>query len=132
MTFSIDKKIFELFPNYVVAVVVGKNLNNDGTSEKISQLLNEATAKVKQQFQTQEDIANNPNIKIWRNSFTKLGLNPKNFSSSIDAMVTRIFKKGDFPSINKIVDLGNIVALNNLVPVGAHDIDRMSGEIKIF
>ncbi len=131
MKFRIDQKIFELFPTFTVGVVVAKGLNNPIDASVISQTLDDAVEKVKNQFSNEEELDKHPSIAVWRQAFEKLGWNPKDIKASIDAMVTRIVKSGSFPHINSIVDIGNVVALRHLIPVGAHDIGRLEGDITI-
>lgn len=131
MRFKISDKVFEQFPTYIVGVVVARNVDNVGKSKRIKKLLHQSIDVIKQQFPGIDEISNHPSIKVWRESFAKLGLGPKEFPSSIDAMVTRIVKKGDFPFINKVVNLANSVGLKYLVPLGVHDIDKLKGNIQI-
>lgn len=131
MKFIIRDEIFEIFPNYVVGVVTGKNLIHDFKSSDLSQLLNESIQTVLKRFPEESTLSNEPSIKVWRDSFQKLGLNPKDYACSVDAMIRRIIKKGSFPSINPIVDLINSLALRHIVPIGTHDTDKLTGDIEI-
>ena len=61
----------------------------------------------------------------------KLELNPNRFPSSIEALARRIAKKAELPSINKTVDLVNILSLKYLLPMGAHDREILPGDIEL-
>lgn len=47
---------------------------------------------------------------------------------SIEALMTRISKGKDIPSINPIVDLGNALSLKYELPIGVYDIDNFINE----
>ena len=47
---------------------------------------------------------------------------------SIEALMTRISKGIDIPSINPIVDLGNALSLKYELPIGVHDVDNFINE----
>ena len=51
--------------------------------------------------------------------------------SSIEATVKRVSKGNVLPSINPIVDLVNSISLKYILPMGAHDLDALTGEIAI-
>ena len=72
-----------------------------------------------------------PEILLYRDAFTQLNLNPNKFLSSVEAMVKRISKGNVLPSINPVVDLVNYISLKYILPMGAHDIDALEGEIAV-
>ena len=49
----------------------------------------------------------------------------------MEALIRRVLKNDSLPSISKIVDLGNLVSIQNLVPVGAHAIDVVTQDIAL-
>ncbi|MEI3100361.1 MAG: phenylalanine--tRNA ligase beta subunit-related protein [Oscillospiraceae bacterium] len=50
---------------------------------------------------------------------------------SIEALMKRVQKSGALPHINTVVDLGNAFSLNYQLPMGAHDVDKMEGDMEI-
>lgn len=51
--------------------------------------------------------------------------------SSVEAMAKRVSKGNVLPSINPVVDLINRISLKYILPMGAHDLDALEGEIGI-
>jgi DNA/RNA-binding domain of Phe-tRNA-synthetase-like protein len=49
----------------------------------------------------------------------------------MEALVRRVLKKDPLPAINKVVDLGNLVSIQNLVPIGAHAIDHLTADMDL-
>jgi len=130
MRFLISKEVFEKFPNYIVGVVVATDIKRNCHKE-ISKLLNCIIKETKEKFLIENHITQCPNIAVWRNAFSSLGWDPKETKTSIDAMVSRIVKYGNLPTINDIVDLVNYISLKYILPVGAHDIDKMTGDMAV-
>jgi DNA/RNA-binding domain of Phe-tRNA-synthetase-like protein len=46
-------------------------------------------------------------------------------------MARRALLGDELPSINALVDIGNIVSLQNLVPIGGHSMDDLSTDISL-
>jgi DNA/RNA-binding domain of Phe-tRNA-synthetase-like protein len=46
-------------------------------------------------------------------------------------MVRRVLRNEQLPSINALVDIGNVVSLNHLVPAGGHAIDVLQNDIEL-
>jgi DNA/RNA-binding domain of Phe-tRNA-synthetase-like protein len=76
-----------------------------------------------------EDITGHPRISSWREAYRSFGAKPGKFRSSIEAMVRRVLSNNELPSINALVDIGNILSLRYLVPVGGHAIDVVKNDL---
>lgn len=114
------------------AIIIGSILvASNKENKKIAKILedNIASAEVKFKDKKAKEI---DEIIDYRNSLLKLGINPNKFMCSIEAIMTRILKKKGFPSINPIVDLGNVVSIKNVVTLGAHDIGSLKDDILDF
>ncbi len=131
MKFTIDRKIFQRFPNVYVGVVVAYGLNLDMVDdEAIDVLLDNAIGDLRMRFNSNEALRANSAIKVWRDAFTALGYNPNRFPTSIEALASRALK-GRMPRVSPIVDVANSVALRYLLPIGAHDLNRTSGDLHL-
>ncbi len=62
-------------------------------------------------------------------AFRKTGVKPAEFRSSIEAMARRVAKGQELPSINALVDIGNVLSLRHLVPTGGHALDDVRGDL---
>lgn len=130
MGFKVEKAFFDLFPSACFGVVVAKCIDNQKDKQEISDFFLQEMEKRRQYFVTNK-VKEEPAIKIWRDSFKKLGYNPNKFSSSIEAMSSRVAKGGKIPLINNIVNLTNGLSLKYLLPMGAHDLDCLEGDIQL-
>jgi len=128
MKFIIDKRLFDLFPEMTIGVVVLYDLDNSGTSEQVNQLFQQVQRDFQQAFPYPR-IQEHPFIKPWREAFQRLGIPASKFYSSIEAMGRRILKGSYLPSINNLVNLYNALSIKHLIPVGGHDIETIKGNI---
>lgn len=108
---------------------MARGIDNANPRPKIGELLAEAVAESLRSMtvKAKED----PRIVPYREAFTLLGINPNRFPCSIEALMTRIQKGGEFPAINPAVDAGNAISARHFVPLGAHDLGAISGEIAL-
>lgn len=124
MFFRIDKKILNTGTGVYTGVVTAFGINNETANEQIVSLLKNEVSRVASDF-LNVDIKNYDGIAPYKNALTEFGINSAKYPCSIESILTRISKKGEFPSISPVVDLGNYISLKYRVPVGVHDIDTL-------
>ena len=72
-----------------------------------------------------------PAIAPWEQAFEAAGINPRSYAPSIVALAQRCLRGEYIRSINPAADIANLISLRHLVPVGAHDVDRLAGDISV-
>ena len=72
-------------------------------------------------------IAEIPSIAAWRRVFTSFGAKPTQHRNAAESLLRRLGKQGDIPSINALVDLGNLVAIRYALPVAVLDLAGIDG-----
>ncbi|MEG2144457.1 MAG: phenylalanine--tRNA ligase beta subunit-related protein [Oscillospiraceae bacterium] len=125
-----ESRFFDLLPNACFGVVIAKGVNNFAKSPEVEALLSESIKKVQNDF-LEKKVREDKRIELYREAFRKLGINPNKYLCSIEALAARVAKGGEIPKINPLVDLGNALSLKYFVPLGAHDMDKFSGDIEI-
>ncbi|HEY3364873.1 MAG TPA: phenylalanine--tRNA ligase beta subunit-related protein [Symbiobacteriaceae bacterium] len=128
--FTVAPAIFERFPDLCFGVVVAEGVDNQGVDPEIANLV-QAGALALSVAMGGMDVREHPHVAVWREAFRKLDLNPNKFPSSIEALAKRVVKKPEMPTINKVVDLGNSFSLKYILPMGAHDLDVLPGDIEV-
>lgn len=128
--YSINDDIFRLFPGYCRGVVLAFDIKNGDSPSDLVALLREAEESLRQKID-KDQIATHPNMASWREAYRAFGAKPSKFRSSIEAMVRRVVNNNELPSINTVVDIGNIISLRHLVTVGGHAIDLLNGDISL-
>lgn len=130
MKFEVYKELFEKLPDACFGVVVGYDIDNRVKNPLINKILENEIAALRESL-VNKNLKENESIIPYRDAFMELGINPNKYMSSIEAMAKRVQKGNDLPSINGIVDLVNAISLKYLLPMGAHDIDVLEGDISI-
>lgn len=130
LTYTISQDIFDKYPAYARGVVLAFDVHNGPSPAGLIQMLRDAEAAVRIQANI-ETIAEHPRIKAWREAYKAFGAKPSEFRASVEAMARRALRNDQLPSINALVDIGNIVSLQHLVPVGGHPIDDLSQDISL-
>jgi DNA/RNA-binding domain of Phe-tRNA-synthetase-like protein len=130
LTYSIAGDIFDKYPGYCRGVVLAFDVRNGPSPESLVQMLRQAEASVRAQLNI-ETIAEHPRIKSWREAYKAFGAKPSEYRSSVEAMARRVLRNDSLPSINCLVDIGNIVSLQHLVPVGGHSMDDLTKNIEL-
>ncbi|MBA4394454.1 MAG: cytoplasmic protein, partial [Desulfobacca sp.] len=105
-------------------------VKNGPSPETIVQLLRAAEESVRGRLRL-EGVAEEPRIKCWREAYRSFGAKPSEYRSSIEAMVRRALRHEPLPSINALVDIGNIISLRHLIPAGGHAIDVLTGDLAL-
>jgi DNA/RNA-binding domain of Phe-tRNA-synthetase-like protein len=126
MIFSVDDRLFEVFPGLRIGVLVC-SVDNTKYGKDI---LEPALARVRAGF-GYEKAQDHPSVKAWRLAFNRLGIPAAKYQSSIESLLRRALKGGVFPRVNPLVDLYNAVSLEFLVPMGGHDILPLEGDISL-
>jgi DNA/RNA-binding domain of Phe-tRNA-synthetase-like protein len=128
--FAYHPEITTSFPSAQAGVLFGWNLTNQPTSPELK------AAYFSEQQIVLERIGNMPlseleSLAAWRSAFRQFGVNPTKYRSAIEALLRRLTKKGDIPSINALVDIGNLVSIRHQIPVAVFDADMTGGEIVV-
>ena len=68
-----------------------------------------------------------PTLAAWRRAFRAFGVDPTAYRSAAEALLRRLTKQGSIPSINALVDIGNLVAIRYGLPVAMFDQRTVTG-----
>jgi DNA/RNA-binding domain of Phe-tRNA-synthetase-like protein len=128
--YSIEQDVFALFPDYVRGVVLAYDVKNMESPPEIIEMLRAAEASVRERLNL-EELTTHPQIASWREAYRKVGIKPRDYRASIEAMTRRVLRNQELPSISALVDIGNILSLRHLLPAGAHAIDFVTHDISL-
>ena len=128
MFFHVDKKIANIGDGVYTGVVVAYGLDNNTVCLRSAELLKNEVKNVYESLK-ERDVKSIDALNVYRNAMEEMGINSSKFPCSIEAILTRIFKKGEFPSMTPVIDLSNYISIKYKVPVGVHDIDSLSGDL---
>ena len=128
--FIVEEKFKQVFPDYKLAVVICKNIDNHLEDENICRKLLDDTQKQSLKFIENENFSTNEVIQIWRDAYSKFKTK-KGARSSIEALLKRVSKGNDIGTINPLVDIYNSISLKYGLPCGGEDIDKFAGDIRL-
>ncbi|MCA9893774.1 MAG: hypothetical protein KC615_12380 [Anaerolineae bacterium] len=128
--FQYDQAIVARFPQTVGGVIYATGLRNHVVSAELE------TLYVAEQQQTIARIGDTslgdiPSLKAWRGVFSAFGLNPTKTRSAPEALLRRLTKKGDIPSINPLVDMGNLISIRYALPIAIFDTCDLTGTLTV-
>jgi DNA/RNA-binding domain of Phe-tRNA-synthetase-like protein len=127
--YRIDAEIFRLYPGYRRGLVLGQQLRNGAAGTGLIEQLRAQEAALRERVRG--NPAEHPRIAAWREAYRRFGARPSDFRSSIEALARRVLRGDALPSINVLVDIGNLMSLRYLVPVGVHPVPAGEGALSL-
>ena len=128
--FAYDDAITERFPAIRAGVVHASGLTNGPSPPG---LLEEYRAEQRAAYERLEAtaIADLPSIAAWRRVFSEFGAKPTKYRNAAEALLRRLHKSGDVPSINTLVDIGNLVSILYAMPVAVFDQANVANPVTV-
>ena len=125
----IHPKIFEENPTFRRGIVIATDIENQGSSRELEDLLKKTIA---QAAQKPIDLKADPRITAWTEAHRQFGSNPNKFPPAHCALLKRVQKQGArVPFINNVVAIMNINSIRDATPVGGDDIQRAGGSLEL-
>jgi DNA/RNA-binding domain of Phe-tRNA-synthetase-like protein/L-amino acid N-acyltransferase YncA len=128
--FAYDQAVAEEYPTIRAGVVHAIGLVNGPSPPE---LLHEYRIEQRAALDRLEEtaLADIPSIAAWRRAFTRFGAKPTQHRNAAEALLRRLGKHGDIPSISALVDLGNLVSIRHAMPVAVFDRATVTGAITV-
>lgn len=125
-TFGYDEALLQRYPSIRGGVILATNLVNGPSPEGLQE---EYAA---QQESTRRSLtgvspADVPALAAWRKAFSAFGVKPTQYRSAAEALLRRLTRHGDIPSISLLVDIGNLVSIRYCLPVAFFDQAPVTG-----
>src|SRR6266581_4729823 len=125
-----DAEILTRYPTVVGGVILARCMTNGPAPEELQ------AAFLDEQQATLQHVGDTPlsqitSLAAWRAVFRSFGVEPTQYRSSAEALLRRLTKKGDIPSINLLVDLGNLVSIRYALPVAVFDTRTLQGTVTV-
>jgi len=128
--FQYHPAVLSKFPNIRAAVILATNVKNERTTANLKEdFLGEQQATLARIGNT--PLSELPSLAAWRNTFRAFGVNPTKYRSAPEALLRRLTKKGDIPSINTLVDICNLVSIRYAIAVAAFDTRAISDVVTV-
>jgi DNA/RNA-binding domain of Phe-tRNA-synthetase-like protein len=128
--FQYDKPVMTAFGHLSGGFITASGIKNGPTTPDVLALYMTEQKNVLERIGT-TPLSELPTLAGWRAAFRQFGVDPTGYRSAAEALLRRLTKKGDIPSINLLVDLCNLVSIRYGLPVAAIDTRQVSLPITV-
>ncbi len=128
--FAYNPEIRTRYPQLVGGVIFGSGLHNGASPPDLLALYQAEQAAVKARI-GDTPLSQLESLAAWRSVFRSFGVDPTQTRSAGEALLRRLTKQGEIPSINALVDMGNLISIRYGLPVAILDIRRATGQITV-
>ena len=129
-TFRYDKEILTRYPTTIGGVILAQGITNEPTSESLKAMYQAEQQAVIQRIGS-TPLSQLASLSAWRSVFRSFGIDPTQYRSAAEALLRRLTKKGDIPSINTLVDIGNLISIRYALPVAVFDTRTLQGAVTV-
>jgi DNA/RNA-binding domain of Phe-tRNA-synthetase-like protein len=129
-TFQYDAAIIANYPHLVGGVMIASGLSNPPTSNTLREQYTAEQIAVKTRI-GDTPLSEIESISAWRSAMSAFGVSPTKYRSAAESLLRRLTKRGDIPSINTLVDIGNLVSIRYALPVAIFDTRQMVTPITV-
>jgi DNA/RNA-binding domain of Phe-tRNA-synthetase-like protein len=124
--FRYDPSVIERFPTVVGGVLHATGAHNGPAPSRLAAAFHDETRAVRARI-GDTPLSELPTLAAWRAVFRGFGVDPTQYRSAAEALLRRLMKQGELPSIGTLVDLANLVSIRHALPVAVFDLRGISG-----
>jgi DNA/RNA-binding domain of Phe-tRNA-synthetase-like protein len=128
--FRYSPDLLARYPAVVGGVILAGTLTNGPTPDALRAAFTAEQQAVLARI-GETPLSQLPALAAWRSAFRAFGVDPTQYRSAAEALLRRLTKKGDIPSINTLVDVGNLVSIRYALPVALFDTRAIDGAITV-
>ena len=128
--FGYSAQVLQRFPTIVGGVLHARGVANDRPQPELEAAFREEQARALERI-GDRSLAELPSIAAWRRAFSAFGVEPTRYRSAAEALLRRLTKQGEIPSLNPLVDLANLVSIRCALPVAAFDQSSVTGRTTV-
>lgn len=123
--FRYAPEIVEQFPGIVGGVIHATGVTNGPTPSGLAAAFSATQADVRAQI-GETPLSELTALAAWRRAFRAFGVDPTQYRSAAEALLRRLIKQGELPSIGTLVDIANLVSIRHALPVAVFDLQAVS------
>ena len=128
MKFIVDEKVLEL--GVKIKAVIIEDLDNKNNSEEYLSWRKNKVQELITKYKDY-DIKNDKVIEGFYELHTSVGVPRRKNLPSSESLIKLLTKREDLVSINKAVDIYKILTIESKLCLGAHDVDKVSGNVSL-
>lgn len=124
--FAYHPDVATRFPSVAGGVIHAVGVLNGPSPASLTEAFRAEQAQVRTRIGA-TPLSDLPTLAAWRRAFRAFGVDPTAYRSAAEALLRRLTKQGSIPSINALVDIGNLVAIRYGLPVAMFDQRTVTG-----
>lgn len=128
--FRYDPGVLERFPTTVGGLVHARGVVN-GLSPPALASAFRAEQELALELLGDRPVGTLPSIAAWRRAFAAFGVEPTRYRNAAEALLRRLTKHGEIPSVGTLVDIGNLVSIRYALPVAVLALAGVAGTINV-
>ncbi len=129
-TFQYRLEIIKDYPQVVGGVIIAHGMTNPPTADALREKYQAEQIAVKMRI-GDAPLSEIESLNAWRRAFSAFGVSPTQYRSAAEALLRRLTKKGDIPSINTLVDIGNMISIRYALPIAIVDTRAIAGVVTV-
>ena len=128
LTFAADEEVLNLGVKILTARV--SNIKNTKSSPTLDSFIEEELVKIKTYWQD-KDYKQDPILQGFKELHTSVGRSNRDYPASPEVLLRLLIERDRFPRINCVVDIYNLFSVKTHLALGAHDIEKVNGNITL-
>jgi DNA/RNA-binding domain of Phe-tRNA-synthetase-like protein len=128
--FQYSATVLERFPDVVGGILHATGVTNGDASPALAEAFSVEQASTRGRI-GDTPLSELPSLAAWRRVFRGFGVDPTQYRSAAEALLRRLTKQGELPSIGTLVDLANLVSIRHALPVAVFDLAAISDGLTV-
>lgn len=128
--FRYHPEVLARFPTIRAGVVWADGVRNGPSPPPLSEAFRAAQSETRAALEGVA-LSEVPSLAAWRRVFAGFGVKPTQYRNAAEALLRRLTKQGEIPSLNLLVDLGNLAAVRHRLPVAVLDAAAITGSLTV-
>ena len=124
MEFTVEQAVKDLGIKCIGVRITG--INNHHYSDSLNDYLN-----IHSQRLLKSSDVNDPIIQGFYDLHKKIGVSKRKNIPASENLIKLLKKRHDITRINPVVDIYNIISMESKLALGAHDIDKITGNVSL-
>ena len=112
------------FPQLAISIGTINNVVVEKENPKIKELKKALFAEARAQRNV-EELRENPTVRAYRDFYWKLDIDPTKTRPSGEALLRRVLRGDELPTISTAVDAYNLASMKTIIPISGFDRDTL-------
>jgi DNA/RNA-binding domain of Phe-tRNA-synthetase-like protein len=130
IVFQYAPEIVSRFSDLTAAVALVQDVHNGPAPDALQARYQDQKAAAIERWRD-TPLREVPALDAWRRAFREFDVKPTQYRSAPEALLRRLKKQGDIPSISAVVDLMNWVSIKYAMPVAAFNTEHLQLPITV-